>query len=93
MKYIDINWVHNFPDEPFRLVSELDDERFEVRKLEFYPNGTVGFAYNEVEIFNTWLGVCSVPTLSEINENEYDEFDGKYITKSEFEVLWQTYAS
>ncbi|WP_428788724.1 DUF6881 domain-containing protein [Vibrio profundum] len=93
MKYIDINWIHSFLDEPYRIVSELDDERFEVRKLEFYPNGAVGYAYNEVESFNTRLGVCSVPTLSEINENEYDEFCGKYITKLEFEVFWQAYAS
>lgn len=39
MKYIDVAWRHDFADEPVRLVSELDELRFETRKLEFFRDG------------------------------------------------------
>jgi hypothetical protein len=48
MTYIDVTWFHKLPTVPVRLVSELDDERYEVRKLEFFADGSVGFAWREV---------------------------------------------
>jgi hypothetical protein len=34
MTHIVVTWHHQHPDEPVELFSELDDERFEVRKVE-----------------------------------------------------------
>ena len=42
MHYIDTAWKHSFPKEPVRIVSELDANRWETRKLEFYADGRVG---------------------------------------------------
>ena len=31
-------------EDPYRLVSELDSERFEIRKLEYFKNGVIQYA-------------------------------------------------
>ena len=36
IEYIDVKWKHDFADEPVRLVSELGEGRYEIRKLEFF---------------------------------------------------------
>ncbi len=90
MKYIDVVWIHEDTDFPFRLVSELDDERFEVRKLEFFRNGRVGYAWADGSTPNTELGYVAVPSLEEINLEL--EFEGVEISKTEFEVLWVKHA-
>ena len=35
MSYLKVKWNRSFPDEPMPLYSELDRERWEVRKVEF----------------------------------------------------------
>lgn len=91
MKYIDIQWLHDLDDEPYRLVSEIDINSFEIRKLEFFSDGVVGYAS---EIFNTektMLGLIEVPSLDQINLD--DEFQGKQISKISFERLWSKYVA
>ena len=44
MRYISVEWLHKFENEPVRLLSELDDEGFEIRKVEIFSDGSMGFA-------------------------------------------------
>jgi hypothetical protein len=44
MIYIKVKWSHSFPDEPILLYSELDRERCEIRKVEAFPGGRMGYA-------------------------------------------------
>ncbi|MDF3833817.1 hypothetical protein P3W85_12785 [Cupriavidus basilensis] len=90
MEYIDVAWTHELSSEPVRLVSELDGERYETRKLEFFANGDVGFASAYLKTENTSLGIVPVPYLDEINADP--EFDGVAITCEIFEALWLQYA-
>ena len=90
MEYIDVIWRHELPSEPVRLVSELDGARFETRKLEFFRDGTVGFASTGAATGSTNLGLVPVPGLAEINADP--EFDGTAMTPEEFEVLWLLHA-
>ena len=39
MQYVLVEWDHDLDDEPYRIYSELDDSRCEVRKVEFFRNG------------------------------------------------------
>lgn len=80
MRYIDVQWKKNFKNEPVRFVSEIDDDEFEARKLEFFRDGSVGFACNTVESQNTRVGIDIVPTIDEINSQE--EFEGISISKN-----------
>ena len=89
MRYIDVEWIHDLEDEPFRLVSEIGDDNFELRKLEFCRNGKLGFASGETHTENTMLGIVEVPPLEEINSDV--EFQGISISKHKFEQLWQKY--
>lgn len=89
MRYIDVVWKHDFNDEPKRLVSEIGADDYEKRKLEFFPDGSLGYAFESTESCNMRLGIDVVPSLKEINSQE--EFQGKTISKKQFELLWQEY--
>ncbi|MGO4722579.1 MULTISPECIES: DUF6881 domain-containing protein [unclassified Inquilinus] len=66
MSYIRVQWVHSFPDEPVWLISELDGNRRETRKVEIFADGSKGYAAEGVEIGGTRLGFEAAPTLKEI---------------------------
>ena len=44
MKYLKVRWIHESATDPVELYSEIDDQGWEVRKVEVFPNGTMGFA-------------------------------------------------
>jgi len=79
-----------FDEDPVRLVSELGDDRYERRKLEFFRDGTVDVADSRGETSRTILGLVAVPTVAEINEEP--EFEAVTISAAEFEALWLVYA-
>jgi len=89
MRYIDVLWHIGLDEEPYRLVSEIGVDNFEVRKIDFFRNGEIGFASEEANTSNTMLGTVEVPTLEEINTD--DEFTGKNISATDFEILWRTH--
>jgi len=86
MKYIFVNWMQHFDNEPILLYSELDDSRFEIRKVEIFPDGKKGYASEFEEFGSTRLGTAPVPFISEIARDP--EFDPKEITQDEFEKVW-----
>ena len=90
MEYIDVIWKHLLDEEPVRLVSELGDDRFECRKLEFFRDGAVDVADCRRETSRTRLGLVAVPTVVEINQDS--EFEAVTISATTFETLWLTYA-
>jgi hypothetical protein len=86
MKYIDVVWLHGFGEDPVRLISELNDQRFETRKLEFFRDGKVGFASSSGAAQGADLGLMAVPELEEINSDP--QFQGAEIGSQDFELLW-----
>lgn len=90
MEYIDVTWNHLLDEEPIRLVSELGDDRFECRKLEFFRDGTVDVADGVRETLRTRLGLVATPTVADLNQDP--EFEAVTISAVDFEALWLTYA-
>jgi hypothetical protein len=86
MKYLRVGWKHQHPDEPVILYSELDDSRFEVRKVEVFRDGRCGYAGPQVGSRGTKLGIVAVPELSEIAKDP--QFEPLEITREEFEAAW-----
>ena len=84
--YIDVIWHHDDPAYPVRLVSELDENRWEQRKLEFYRDGRVGAASEVGTRLDTALGLVPVPSIDEINQDR--EFTARQMEPSTFRVLW-----
>ncbi|HEY4371632.1 MAG TPA: hypothetical protein VGN52_06895 [Burkholderiales bacterium] len=90
MPYLDTAWKHSFPEEPVRIVSEIDAGRWETRKLEFYADGRVGWAAGDETHLGTELAESPLPTLAEINADP--QFEAVAIDEADFEALWRAHA-
>jgi hypothetical protein len=87
MNYIKVVWKHSSQADPVLLYSELDSERWEVRKVEVFPDGKMSYAASNTSCGGTELGLIPVPPLGEINANA--EFEGRQITSAEFQSVWE----
>jgi len=86
MKYYKIAWKHNLKEEPSLILGEINDNLWEVRRIEFFQDGS--FRYTD--------GYKKVGDI-DLAENRMDEkllnVDGEsvriiYISKSDFENEW-----
>ena len=87
MFYMKVLWRHNMPNEPVELYSELDDGRYEVRKVEIFGDGRRYFADSQRSSGTTVLGEGPLPTFEEIAEQE--EFSPTAISCTDFENVWR----
>nr|WP_324292058.1 hypothetical protein [uncultured Hyphomonas sp.] len=88
MEYLRVRWIHSFPDDPVMLYSELDDERWELRKVDVYADGREDYADSKEQTGSTGLGKVPTPPLDEIAAQR--EFEPELITAEEFETAWQS---
>jgi hypothetical protein len=87
--YIRCEWFHDFEDEPCCIYSELDDERYETRKIEVFKDGTTTRASTEDLKFDPMaLADRPAPSLEEVST--YTEFHMEEIGAAEFEDLWKS---
>lgn len=84
--YLKVVWHHDFPDEPVVLFSELDDERYETRKVEVFRDGHRTFASLQGFSGSTMLGEIPAPSIEELSES--GEFSPEQIAREEFEAIW-----
>lgn len=85
--YIKVKWTHNLHKEPVLLYSELDDGRWEKRKLELFADGSAAFASKDESFGDTGLSVEPLPSLEEIGSDP--QFEPELISAAEFEELWK----
>ncbi|MFF3908551.1 DUF6881 domain-containing protein [Streptomyces sp. NPDC001848] len=83
MWYLKVIWHHDFSDEPVEILSEVGEDRYEVRKTEVFRDGRLDWADESRWSPSTMLGEVPVPPLEEINEQE--EFTAVVIPAEEFE--------
>jgi hypothetical protein len=86
--YLKVRWRHQYPDEPVLLLSELDANRYEIRKVEVFADGTKGYASEQSSVHGTQLGEVPVPTEEEISTDP--QFFIEAVTADEFERLWES---
>ena len=87
MTYICVHWSHDFPTEPVWLYSELDDDRWEVRKVYVFPDGAWERADRDHNTDRVELSWVQVPDLEEIASDP--QFEPRKISRDEFEKAWQ----
>jgi hypothetical protein len=87
MNYICVKWKHAFSDEPILLYSEMDDNRWEVRKVEIFADGRVGYATAVESSGGSHLGEAPIPSVQEIANDP--QFEPTVITKEEFDAVWR----
>jgi hypothetical protein len=84
--YVRVRWDHGFAAEPVEILSELGDDRYEVRKVEVYRDGRLDWADADRDTDAIGLGEIPFPALEEINSQA--EFRAEAITAAEFEAAW-----
>lgn len=91
MRYFVVNWIHDHPDEPIRLVFEVNAQHTESRKLESFPDGHVEYASETHRSDDSvMLSTEPMPPIEEINSDP--QFRARMITESEFVTLWRAHA-
>lgn len=80
-------WHHEFPDEPVVILSEIDSDNLETRKIEIFADGSKGYASRTEEYGPTGLGLERIPPLKDINSDP--QFSADWITPQEFESEWK----
>ena len=92
MRYFKIHWIHSFTDEPEYIFSEIDEEGYEVRKVEIFKNGNHILYSNNINSDRLVEG--KYPSLEELNyEEETEVMQTIEIPKSEFCNVWLRYHS
>jgi hypothetical protein len=89
--YVCGEWFHDFAHEPCCIYSELDDERYETRKIEVFKDGTTTRASTE-DLKSDSMALADQPIPSVEEVNAYPEFHMKEISAAEFEDLWKSAA-
>lgn len=84
--YLRVRWLHTHAEDPTLLYSELDEARWEVRKVEIYADGRVTYATGNGRSGTTRLGDAAVPPLAELAA--MPEFEPVEITRAEFDAVW-----
>jgi hypothetical protein len=87
MRYLCVRWIHNLPDEPVWLYSEIDEYRWETRKIWLFADGTLERADKDHETGRVWLSDKPIPELAEIAAQS--EFELRDLSRDEFEDLWR----
>jgi hypothetical protein len=87
MLYLCVQWHHNLQSEPVWLYCEVDDGRWEQRKVEVYANGAHDWADQNEGTGKTMLGDQVTPSLEEIAES--GEFTPREISRDDFEEVWR----
>ncbi|KIL37415.1 hypothetical protein SD71_01785 [Cohnella kolymensis] len=100
MKYICIEWLwYRLPkgkynisfESPVKIYSEIDENRYETRKIEFFLNGKVGYVsdnLNYCEMIPGFTDLSDQPTPSFEFINADPEFVLNEIPKESFEKIW-----
>ncbi len=87
-RYQVVRWRHDHLDEPVTIYSEVDDEGWELRKVEEYADGRLDLADHCIESGSTQLSERVIPSIEEITTQP--AFTPGTIPKEEFERVWRT---
>ncbi len=86
MRWQRVIWHHDLAEEPTVLYSEVDDDGFELRKVDEYRDGRLDLADEVMQTGTTQLADQLMPSIEEIAAQE--EFEPREISRDEFEAAW-----
>ena len=86
MMYIQVKWIHSLSSEPVVMYSEIDESGWEVRKVEVYADGRMGFASSTESKGGSGLSKEPLPSVAEIAADP--QFEPLEINQIDFERIW-----
>ncbi|MBV7530557.1 hypothetical protein [Chitinophaga sp. sic0106] len=89
MQYVKIYWLNPEDDSAEIQFSELDDGRFERRKIEIYPDGSFGIADSTFNFGGTALSVEPLPQPDGLDDKSRPV--AEILSQKEFEDVWYKY--
>lgn len=84
--YSKVTWRHSNSYDPVEIYCELDDARWEVRRVEVFSDGSLDYASRSKSEGRTFLSPETFSSLAEIRANP--EFEATEIEKDEFDQMW-----
>lgn len=87
MDYVLIEWDRDLDDEPYLVYSELDENRMERRKVEFFRNG-ICFSYGGERGNEGALAASPFPEDLRTITGEAGECAARPITRQLFQEIW-----
>jgi hypothetical protein len=91
--YERLEWIHDHEDQPRFIYSELDDERYETRKIAVFKDGRmVKVSVDHSGGGSKGLAMLPVPSIEETNAITEEKFHASEISAAEFEDLWSSSA-
>ena len=91
MKYFRIDWIHEYPDDPIRLYSEVGQDGYETRRVDIYRDGRAVCISEQTQDDDNLLSDQVYPSLQELNsKDEWDETRAQEIARKEFETIWNS---
>jgi len=88
MRYVKTIWNHELDDEPVHYFSELDEDGYEVRKVQLFRDGRSEWADTDHETASVGLSEIPFPSVAEISESE--ECAAEEISAENFEEIWNS---
>ena len=86
MKYLKVCWIHDLSTEPIEMFSELDNNFWELRKVEVFADGTATYADSNKSTGTSRLAEVPLPPIEEIAMDP--QFIPMSISREEFERVW-----
>lgn len=90
LRHLRTEWHHDprydHTHDPTLLFHEVRGGE-ELRKVEVWPDGSMGFADETQEVGGTYRSQGDIPTADEINEDP--AFTAGYVSAAEFERVWR----
>ncbi len=81
MEYLAVFVEHNIDELANLFIMELDEMRNQIRVVEKYYNGIVGYADKNFEVNGAFLATDIYPTIEELN-NMDECIEKKYLNKN-----------
>ncbi len=85
MNYVLTEWDHDLDDEPYLVYSELDGDRMEVRKVEFFRNG-ICFSYGGER--GNEGALSKVPFPEDLRTAAGEAGECRSISRQLFQEIW-----
>lgn len=87
MIYLKVHLSHDSEIRPVAFYCEMENDRMEIRKVELFADGSLGYANEKRSSGNTVLGVLPMLTIEELSASPNCE--AREVTRDEFEDIWR----